>query len=96
MFEVNIMKNTQDKKIENDNLAAIGIGAIPYSSLDSRSSGCCCSHYSDRRKLQQNAQSTGDDTTDEMSGKVQLNVFVDDLQVTMLFTADSLLVPMIP
>ena len=30
-------------------------------------------------KLQQNAQSTGDDTTDEMSGKVQiLNVFVDD------------------
>ena len=28
MFEVNIMKNTQDKKIENDNLAAIGIGAM--------------------------------------------------------------------
>jgi len=74
------MKNTQDKKIENDNLAAIGIGAmIVFIALILVAAVAAAVIIQTAEKLQQNAQSTGDDTTDEMSGKVQiLNVFVDD------------------
>ena len=74
------MKNTQDKKMENDNLAAIGIGAmIVFIALILVAAVAAAVIIQTAEKLQQNAQSTGDDTTDEMSGKVQiLNVFVDD------------------
>jgi flagellin FlaB len=71
---------TQENKIENDNLAAIGIGAmIVFIALILVAAVAAAVIIQTAEKLQQNAQSTGDDTTDEMSGKVQiLNVFVDD------------------
>ena len=74
------MKKTQEKKMENDNLAAIGIGAmIVFIALILVAAVAAAVIIQTAEKLQQNAQSTGDDTTDEMSGKVQiLNVFVDD------------------
>ena len=74
------MKNTQEKKIETDSLAAIGIGAmIVFIALILVAAVAAAVIIQTAEKLQQNAQSTGDDTTDEMSGKVQiLNVFVDD------------------
>ena len=73
------MKNTQEKNMKNDNLAAIGIGAMIIHRIDSRYCSSYSSHHRTAEKAQQNAQSTGDDTTDEMSGKVQvLNVFVAD------------------
>jgi len=80
LFEVINMKNTQEKKMENDNLAAIGIGAmIVFIALILVAAVAAAVIIQTAEKLQQNAQSTGDDTTDEMSGKVQiLNVFVDD------------------
>jgi archaellin len=80
LFEVIKMKNTQEKKMENDNLAAIGIGAmIVFIALILVAAVAAAVIIQTAEKLQQNAQSTGDDTTDEMSGKVQiLNVFVDD------------------
>ena len=66
--------------MENDNLAAIGIGAmIVFIALILVAAVAAAVIIQTAEKLQQNAQSTGDDTTDEMSGKVQiLNVFVDD------------------
>lgn len=74
------MKNTQEKNMKNDNLAAIGIGAmIVFIALILVAAVAAAVIIQTAEKLQQNAQSTGDDTTDEMSGKVQiLNVFVDD------------------
>ncbi len=74
------MKNTQEKNLKNDNLAAIGIGAmIVFIALILVAAVAAAVIIQTAEKLQQNAQSTGDDTTDEMSGKVQiLNVFVDD------------------
>jgi flagellin FlaB len=74
------MNNTQEKNMKNDNLAAIGIGAmIVFIALILVAAVAAAVIIQTAEKLQQNAQSTGDDTTDEMSGKVQiLNVFVDD------------------
>lgn len=74
------MKNTQEKNLKNDNLAAIGIGAmIVFIALILVAAVAAAVIIQTAEKLQQNAQSTGDDTTDEMSGKVQiLNVFVDN------------------
>ena len=74
------MKNTQVKNMKNDNLAAIGIGAmIVFIALILVAAVAAAVIIQTAEKLQQNAQSTGDDTTDEMSGKVQvLNVFVAD------------------
>ena len=66
--------------MKNDNLAAIGIGAmIVFIALILVAAVAAAVIIQTAEKLQQNAQSTGDDTTDEMSGKVQvLNVFVSD------------------
>ena len=66
--------------MKNDNLAAIGIGAmIVFIALILVAAVAAAVIIQTAEKLQQNAQSTGDDTTDEMSGKVQvLNVFVAD------------------
>ena len=74
------MKKTQEKNMKNDNLAAIGIGAmIVFIALILVAAVAAAVIIQTAEKLQQNAQSTGDDTTDEMSGKVQvLNVFVAD------------------
>ena len=74
------MKNTQEKNMKNDNLAAIGIGAmIVFIALILVAAVAAAVIIQTAEKLQQNAQSTGDDTTDEMSGKVQiLNVFVNN------------------
>ena len=64
----------------NDNLAAIGIGAmIVFIALILVAAVAAAVIIQTAEKLQQNAQSTGDDTTDEMSGKITvLNVFVND------------------
>ena len=66
--------------MENDKLAAIGIGAmIVFIALILVAAVAAAVIIQTAEKLQQNAQSTGDDTTDEMSGKIQiLNVFVDE------------------
>lgn len=75
------MKNTnQEYNIKEDKIAAIGIGAmIVFIALILVAAVAAAVIIQTAEKLQQNAQSTGDDTTDEMSGKVQiLNVFVDD------------------
>jgi len=73
------MKN-DNKNMENDKIAAIGIGAmIVFIALILVAAVAAAVIIQTAEKLQQNAQSTGDDTTDEMSGKIQiLNVFVDD------------------
>ena len=69
------MQNNNEKK---DNLAAIGIGAmIVFIALILVAAVAAAVIIQTAEKLQQNAQSTGDDTTDEMSGKVligKLNV----------------------
>ncbi|MAY05115.1 MAG: hypothetical protein CMB25_05900 [Euryarchaeota archaeon] len=88
------MKNTQVKNMKNDNLAAIGIGAmIVFIALILVAAVAAAVIIQTAEKLQQNAQSTGDDTTDEMSGKVQvLNVFVsdaDDFEVYFRLAAGS-------
>jgi flagellin FlaB len=61
-------------------MAAIGIGAmIVFIALILVAAVAAAVIIQTAEKLQQNAQSTGDDTTDEMSGKIQvLNVFVND------------------
>jgi flagellin FlaB len=71
-----IMQNNNEN---NDNLAAIGIGAmIVFIALILVAAVAAAVIIQTAEKLQQNAQSTGDDTTDEMSGKVTImNVFVD-------------------
>jgi flagellin FlaB len=80
------MNNIQEKNMKNDSLAAIGIGAmIVFIALILVAAVAAAVIIQTAEKLQQNAQSTGDDTTDEMSGKVQiLNVFVDDPAESMV------------
>jgi flagellin FlaB len=74
----NNMNNTNNEK--QDTMAAIGIGAmIVFIALILVAAVAAAVIIQTAEKLQQNAQSTGDDTTDEMSGKIQvLNVFVND------------------
>jgi len=74
------MQINNENNGNNDNVAAIGIGAmIVFIALILVAAVASAVIIQTAEKLQQSAQSTGDDTTDEMSGKIQiLNVFVDD------------------
>jgi hypothetical protein len=74
------MQINNENNENNDNIAAIGIGAmIVFIALILVAAVASAVIIQTAEKLQQSAQSTGDDTTDEMSGKIQiLNVFVDD------------------
>ncbi len=74
------MQINNENNENNDNVAAIGIGAmIVFIALILVAAVASAVIIQTAEKLQQSAQSTGDDTTDEMSGKIQiLNVFVDD------------------
>jgi flagellin FlaB len=74
------MQRNNENNENNDNIAAIGIGAmIVFIALILVAAVASAVIIQTAEKLQQSAQSTGDDTTDEMSGKIQiLNVFVDD------------------
>jgi flagellin FlaB len=77
----------QNNNENNDNLAAIGIGAmIVFIALILVAAVAAAVIIQTAEKLQQNAQSTGDDTTDEMSGKVTImNVFVHDGDNFMIY-----------
>ena len=74
------MQINNENNENNDNIAAIGIGAmIVFIALILVAAVASAVIIQTAEKLQQSAQSTGDDTTDEMSGKIQiLNVFVND------------------
>ena len=77
-------------KESNDNLAAIGIGAmIVFIALILVAAVAAAVIIQTAEKLQQNAQTTGDDTADNMAGKIFIDTaFVDTQDATndyMLF-----------
>ncbi len=76
------MKNNNNNNMEfkEDNFAAIGIGAmIVFISLILVAAVASAVIIQTAEKLQQNAQKTGEDTSDEMKGKVMvLGGYLDD------------------
>lgn len=76
---MNNTNNTNNAQ-EQDTMAAIGIGAmIVFIALILVAAVAAAVIIQTAEKLQQNAQSTGEDTTDEMSGKIMVqNVFVEE------------------
>jgi len=72
------LKSNRNEKA-NDKLAAIGIGAmIVFIALILVAAVAAAVIIQTAEKLQQNAQTAGDDTADNMAGKVLINsVFVD-------------------
>ena len=81
------MQRNNENNENNDNIAAIGIGAmIVFIALILVAAVASAVIIQTAEKLQQNAQATGDDTTDEMSGKVTImNVFVDSTDNYMVY-----------
>ena len=62
-------------KESNDNLAAIGIGAmIVFIALILVAAVAAAVIIQTAEKLQQNAQTTGDDTADNMAGKIFIDL----------------------
>jgi len=81
------MQINNENNENNDNVAAIGIGAmIVFIALILVAAVASAVIIQTAEKLQQNAQATGDDTTDEMSGKVTImNVFVESTDNYMVY-----------
>lgn len=73
---------TNAPEIRDDKVAAIGIGAmIVFIALILVAAVAAAVIIQTAEKLQQNAQSTGDDTADEMAGKIMINnVFINQGQ----------------
>jgi len=72
------MKNQNNKNVQKDDIAAIGIGAmIVFIALILVAAVASAVIIQTGEKLQQNAQQTGSDTQQEISGKITINsVFV--------------------
>jgi len=81
------MQINNENNENNDNVAAIGIGAmIVFIALILVAAVASAVIIQTAEKLQQNAQATGDDTTDEMSGKITImNVFVHSDENYMIY-----------
>tara|TARA_B100000767_G_scaffold202381_1_gene189271 strand:+ start:1259 stop:1840 length:582 start_codon:yes stop_codon:yes gene_type:complete len=90
LFEVIMMKNN-NLKIENDELGSIGIGAmIVFIALILVAAVASAVIIQTGEKLQQNAQQTGSDTQQEISGKISVSsVFVDISADTYLVFFES-------
>ena len=66
--------NTHADAMKDDKIAAIGIGAmIVFIALILVAAVAAAVIIQTAEKLQQNAQTAGDDTADEMSGKIMIN-----------------------
>ena len=66
--------NTHADSMKEDKIAAIGIGAmIVFIALILVAAVAAAVIIQTAEKLQQNAQTAGDDTADEMSGKIMIN-----------------------
>ena len=78
LFEVIMMKNNNE--IKNDEIGSIGIGAmIVFIALILVAAVASAVIIQTGEKLQQNAQQTGSDTQQEISGKISVNsIFVYD------------------
>jgi len=71
--------NTSSTELQDDKVAAIGIGAmIVFIALILVAAVAAAVIIQTAEALQQNAQQTGDDTADNMAGKVMINsAYVD-------------------
>ena len=71
--------NTRNQEFQDDKVAAIGIGAmIVFIALILVAAVAAAVIIQTAEALQQNAQQTGDDTADNMAGKVMINAaYVD-------------------
>ena len=66
--------NTSTHSIEDDKMAAIGIGAmIVFIALILVAAVAAAVIIQTAEKLQQNAQKSGDDTADDMSGQLMIS-----------------------
>jgi len=79
--------NTRNQEFQDDKVAAIGIGAmIVFIALILVAAVAAAVIIQTAEALQQNAQQTGDDTADNMAGKVMINVaYVDGTTGYKLF-----------
>lgn len=79
--------NTRNQEFQDDKVAAIGIGAmIVFIALILVAAVAAAVIIQTAEALQQNAQQTGDDTADNMAGKVMINAaYVDGTTGYKLF-----------
>ncbi|MEJ6665780.1 MAG: flagellin, partial [Euryarchaeota archaeon] len=73
------MKSINNEESQNDTVAAIGIGAmIVFIALILVAAVAAAVIIQTAEQLQQNAQKTGEDTADNMAGKIMINsAYVD-------------------